>query len=296
MYGLARTFLAVQAALMLAVNPASTLFSPAVGIANPPTCASLASASIYCLVPDGSLDLARWISVVILLVVASGWRPRITGVLHWWVSYSFVSTGVLVSGGEAITSILTLLLIPMTLTDPRRWHWDTLPDDAWTSISVYQRFIGWTTYLLLRVQIAAIYFHSAIGKVPVEQWSNGTAIYYWLIDPSFGMPPWLEPVLMPLLTSGVVVTAITWGTVLLEFCLFAGLFMDKRAWPYFMWMGIGLHSGIAVLHGLPAFSLAMIGALILFLRPLGRPFPIHQMVDRGSKWLTRFRRKKAPAA
>lgn len=161
-----------------------------------------------------------------------------------------------------------------------------------TAISVYQRFAGWTAYLLIRIQVAAIYFHSAVGKVPVEQWSNGTAIYYWLTDPSFGMPPWLEPAIMPLLTNGVAVTIITWGTVLLEFCLFAGLFMDKRAWRYVLWMGIALHSGIAILHGLPAFSLAMIGALILFLRPLDRPFAIR----RASRWLTRVRRRKAPAA
>jgi antimicrobial peptide system SdpB family protein len=137
---------------------------------------------------------------------------------------------------------------------------------------VYRRFTGWGTYLLIRIQIAAIYFHSAAGKVTVEEWRNGTAIYYWFTDPAFGVPPWIASGLLPMLESGIVVTAITWGTVLLELFLFAGLVMDKRGWPYLLWLGIALHVGIALLIGLPAFSTAMIGVLILYLRPLEQRF------------------------
>jgi len=37
-------------------------------------------------------------------------------------------------------------------------------------------------------------------------------------------------------------------------------------------LGIGLHSCIAVVHGLFSFSFMMVGALILYLRPWDEPF------------------------
>jgi len=271
-YGLARSLLALQTAAVLGVNSADTLFTPIVGAPDPPTCISIVQVSLFCLVPEGFLGGARWITVLILLLVASGWYPRITGVLHWWVSFSFFSATSLPTGGEAITAIVTFLLIPLTLTDPRTWHWERIEESTWSSFSVYRRFTGWGTYLLIRIQIAAIYFHSAAGKVTVEEWRNGTAIYYWFTDPAFGVPPWIASGLLPMLESGIVVTAITWGTVLLELFLFTGLVMDKRGWPYLLWLGIALHVGIALLIGLPAFSTAMIGVLILYLRPLEQRF------------------------
>ena len=271
-YGLARTLLALQSIAVLTVNGVDTLFTPVVGTHNPPVCTSITNASLFCLAPEGGLNGARWLAILILLLVASGWRPRITGVLHWWVSFSFFAATTLATGGEAITAILTFWLIPLTLTDPRKWHWQHLERRNSEDVSVYQRFTAWAVYLLIRIQVAAIYLHSAAGKVTVEEWRNGTAMYYWFTDPAFGLPLWAEFALLPILSYGVVVTAITWGTILLEFFLFAGLVMDKSGWPYLLWPGIGLHMGIALLIGLPAFSTAMIGALILYLRPLNQSF------------------------
>lgn len=277
-YGVARTLFALQTAAVLGFNSVDTLFTPIVGASAPPTCTSIIQASLFCLVPESYLNGACWIALLILLLVASGWRPRITGVLHWWVSFSFFSTTSIPTGGEAITAILTFLLIPLTLTDPRTWHWEQVEESAWSNFSVYRRFIGWGAYLIIRIQIAAIYFHSAAGKVTVEEWRNGTAIYYWLTDPAFGLPPWAEPLLLPMLESGIVVTALTWGTIMLEFFLFAGLVMDKRGWSYLLGLGISLHLGIALLIGLPAFSTAMIAALVLYLIPLDKTFHINQFI------------------
>lgn len=271
-YGVARSLIALQAALMLAANRASTLFPPAVGVPNPPTCTSITNLSLFCLVPADALDVARWIAVFVLLVVASGWRPRITGILHWWLAFSLMSTGVVITGGEAIAALLTFLLLPMTLTDPRRWHWTSLSSSEWKQTSPYRRLVAWGAYVLVRIQIAAVYFHSAVGKVTVDEWVNGTAVYYWLADPSFGLAGWIEPFVMPVLTTSVGVVLATWGPLLLEFFLFAGLVTDKRGWPFLLGLGIALHLGIAVLHGLVGFSTVMVGALILYLRPLDEPF------------------------
>ncbi len=56
--------------------------------------------------------------------------------------------------------------------------------------------------------------------------------------------------------------------------------MRKRVWPWMLAFGIALHGSIAVLHGLVSFSLIMIGALILYLRPVNRPFHIGMYVRR----------------
>lgn len=276
-YGLGRTLLALSGAAVLAFNEAHVLFHPAIGTPNPPACPTVSSLSLFCLLPGEYADLARWIAVVILLIVASGWRPRITGVLHWWVSYSFMSTGVLVTGGEAITALLTLLLLPITLNDPRTWHWESLDEEDWESVSPYRRVVAWSGVLLVRLQVAGIYFHSAVGKVTVEEWVNGTALYYWLTDPDYGMPGWVEPLLLPALAENVIVTLATWGVILFEFFLFAGLVMDRRWRPTLLWLGILFHAGIAVLQGLLPFSVVMFGALTLYLRPFNDPFKLYRL-------------------
>ncbi len=84
-YGLARTIMALATAATLAINEAEILFKPALGVTEYPACTN--TVSIFCLVPNTYLwlNILRWICVVILLVVASGWRPRITAIFHWWI-------------------------------------------------------------------------------------------------------------------------------------------------------------------------------------------------------------------
>jgi len=47
----------------------------------------------------------------------------ITGALHWYVAYSFINSATVIDGGDHIASILAFLLLPVTLTDTRKWHW-----------------------------------------------------------------------------------------------------------------------------------------------------------------------------
>ena len=56
-----------------------------------------------------------------------------------------------------------------------------------------------------------------------------------------------------------------------EFCLFMGLTAKRSLRPWLLVAGFGLHLGIAVLMGLWSFSLAMMGCLVLYLRPLDLP-------------------------
>ena len=127
-----------------------------------------------------------------------------------------------------------------------------------------------------------------MAKLGVPEWVDGTAVYYWMNDPSFGPSGWLRPFVMSLMTSRLVV-AVTWGTIVLEFALALGLVVSPRARPYLLVFGISLHAAIGVVIGLTSFALAMIAALILYLHPLNEPFEARWLVDAAmslnSRWL-----------
>jgi antimicrobial peptide system SdpB family protein len=272
-YGLARTLLALGTALTLALNPAATLFRPAAGVRDAPVCDGLSRAAFFCLIPAEWLDLGRWIAVVVLLIVASGWRPRLTGPLQWYLSVSLPATAVTIDGGDHVTAVLTLLLLPVALTDSRRSHWQPAPATgaAPPLRTLVARLLALSALLAVRFQVAGIYYHAAVAKLRVEEWNDGTALYYWLLDPAFGAPAWLVPVLRPLLLDPLGVLALTWGSLALEVLLFMALVMPKWAWRYPLALGLLFHLGIAVIQGLGSFWLAMSAALIVYLRPVEQP-------------------------
>jgi antimicrobial peptide system SdpB family protein len=270
-YGLARTLIALGTLGTLAFSHSTSIFRPAVGIDRVPQCSGLVRGSFFCFFGADHLELGRWVAVGILAVVAIGWRPRITGLLHWWVSASLSVSGVLVDGGDQVAQVLTLLLLPITLTDTRHWHWERAGTSP-CQRSELAKLLALSSLLIIRLQVAGIYFHAAVGKMAVPEWHNGTAVYYWFTDPMFGAPEYLRPVIMPIITSSIGVTLLTWGAILLETTLFAALLMDKRYRWLLLCAGISFHAAIAILHGLLSFAFAMWGALVLYLRPIEQEF------------------------
>lgn len=269
-YGLARTLLATGTAATLALSHSTTLFRPAWGVPEVPVCHGISRIGLFCVASNHHLELARWTAVVILLVVASGWYPRFTGPWHWWVSFSLASSAVLIDGGDQVSEVLTLLLLPVTMTDPRKWHWQisNQPQPHWKSL------LALSSLIAVRVQVAGIYLHAAVGKLGVQEWRDGTALYYWFIHPDFGAPRPVWYVLEPLLRHGTTLALMTWSAIVVEICLFMALVMPKRAWGYFLLVGLVFHTSIAVIHGLVSFGFAMAGALVLYLRPTEKLFVV----------------------
>jgi antimicrobial peptide system SdpB family protein len=112
-YGLARSLLALSTALTLLCNASGTLFTPVTGVPyDPPLCHGGRALSFFCTLPAARIDLMRWAAGLALLVVASGFRPRLTGPLHAWVAWSLQASATLVEGGDQIASNLALLLLP----------------------------------------------------------------------------------------------------------------------------------------------------------------------------------------
>lgn len=263
-YGLARSTLAMGTLLTLVFNDMSHLFKPISASLDTPACDSL-GISIFCLLGIG---LGRVAAVIVLAVVIIGWRPRITGILHWWVMYSFINSATVLDGGDHIAAIISLLLVPLTLTDSRRSHWQRFETlDDFNMPFQMQSIVAQTTIVIIKVQIAIIYLNAAVSKISVTEWSNGTAVYYWFKHPMFGYTEGLGFLLEPLVYNRFGVMAISWGTIALELTLFAGLFMDKRLKRYVFIIGVAFHFGILVVHGLVSFFFSMTACLILLLGP-----------------------------
>ena len=279
-YGLARTILATATASTLLATHESVLFHPVAGPAgDPPFCVQYPlRAGLFCLAPSDHLGFARYIGAALLLVVASGWRPRITGLLHWWVSASLQVNAVCVDGGDQATAVLTLLLLPLTLTDSRTWHWQSCGAEPVTEMLLRRRLIALGGHMLIRLQVAGIYFHAAIAKFSVPEWADGTALYYFFRHPTFGASSWLAPALTLLLGSGVGLSLVTWSVLVFEYFMSTGLVMPPRGRRLLLGLGILFHSGIILIHGLVTFSVAMMAALVLYLRPLEAEFSLSRVL------------------
>jgi antimicrobial peptide system SdpB family protein len=287
-YGLARTLLALGTLGTLVFSPPAALFTPAAGLPAPPYCTGAGAISMYCVVPGGNLQLARLVSIAILVLAASGWRPRYTAMPHWWVAFSLQASISIPDGGDQVAAVLTLLLLPVALADRRRWHWGVASvDDDRPSATL----TAMAAMLLIRIQVAGIYLHASVAKLGTTEWRDGTALFYWLNDPSFGAPRWLRGILQPIITFGPTLAVLTWGTMVLEFALALGLFLAKRRWPPLLLGGIMLHGGIAIFMGLWSFALAMFAALILHMRPWERPFALPSALQRP---LHRLRNRTRP--
>ncbi|MET7426455.1 sporulation-delaying protein SdpB family protein [Dactylosporangium sp. NPDC005555] len=273
-YGLARTLIAAGTLLTLVFSPPEVLFAPVRGLMPAPYCGGTRAISLFCVMPEAQLPAARWLAVAILLVVASGWRPRWTAVPHWWVAFSLQASASIPDGGDQVAANLTLLLLPLALTDRRRWHWSAPGTSGTSAVGAGEvgRLTGVAAGWLIRVQVAGIYLHASLGKLAVPEWRDGTALYYWLNNPNFGTAGWLREPTLHLLALGPAVAVLTWGSLALEFALAVALVLPRRRWPALLLGGLALHGGIAALMGLWSFSLAMFGALILYLRPFDQPF------------------------
>ncbi|MFE8017144.1 HTTM domain-containing protein [Streptomyces antibioticus] len=125
--------------------------------------------------------------------------------------------------------------------------------------------------VVIMAEACLIYATAGWYKIQGSRWQDGTAAYYPLQLDYFS--PW--PFLGDLLTSsGTMVMLVTYGTVLVQVAFPFTLF-NRRVKNVLLALMMLEHAAIAVILGLPFFSLAMIAADAVFLptpflRRLGR--------------------------
>ncbi|MEU5718746.1 HTTM domain-containing protein [Streptomyces sp. NPDC020403] len=115
--------------------------------------------------------------------------------------------------------------------------------------------------LVIMAEVCLIYATAGWYKIQGSRWQDGTALYYPLKLDYFA--PW--PALSGLLaSSALAVMVLTYATVMVQVAFPFTLF-NRRVKNVLLVVMIGEHAGIAVLLGLPFFSMAMIAADAVFL-------------------------------
>ncbi|MGW7413962.1 HTTM domain-containing protein [Streptomyces sp. NPDC054863] len=181
--------------------------------------------------------------------------------------------------GPALWTVLGVALAVVTYAGVVSWGWLLI---FWTLLLVHALWWAVCRYadgeprllmnvltnlvhnaglLVIMVEVCFVYATAGWYKVQGSRWQDGTAIYYPLHLDYF--TPW--PELSALFaSSGTMVMLVTYGTVIVQVAFPFTLF-NRRVKNILLALMIVEHASIAVLLGLPFFSLAMIAADAVFL-------------------------------
>ncbi len=264
--GLVRSLLAAAALLTLVLTPTDQLFFRSSTFPSGANCGNSTSwMSLFCIgAANGHLEVTKWVAVFVLGVVVTGLLPAITAVPHWWVTWSLMASSTDVDGGDHLAANLALILVPLVLLDRRRWHW--MRDGQYSGRSSWVVVIGYACLGLWCLQMMGVYFQASVAKFAVLEWSDGTALWYWMQNPVFAPAGAVGEVVRLALQWLPVTIAATYGTLVLQLGLVGAVFMPERARRLLLALAVVFHLAIALLMGLWSFSITMIAADLLLLR------------------------------
>jgi sporulation delaying protein B len=218
--------------------------------------------SLWCL-PGLSdrLLVARMVAIVVLGLVVSGYRPKLTCIPHWYVSFSLFGGVVAPNGGDAVAVIATMLVVPACLGDNRRWQWrgpDSPMPAKWRGSALAANYV-------MRLQIAVIYAMTAVSKLADPAWQHGIAMSEVFRDVNYAPAPGLDTALSSVADFGPVGSILGWSVIFVEFAIAVLVLGRRRRRVRAFALVVLLHVPIGVLLGLPSFALIMIGFVAMTL-------------------------------
>ncbi|MFD7642836.1 HTTM domain-containing protein [Kitasatospora sp. NPDC059795] len=218
-----------------------------------------------------------WFEAVYLLALVSaaalalGWRTRASAVVFALTVLSLQNRNVLVGdGGDNLVHLLAIYLVftrcgAVWSLDARRRARRPAPDpDARSEpralADALAAMLHNCAMLVIAAQVVLVYATAGWYKVQGARWQDGTAVHYPLHLASF--TPW--PGLSALLGGSLLVTfLLSYGTVLAQVGFPFALASRRLKNVLLVLMGAE-HLAIAVVLGLPFFSLAMLSADAVF--------------------------------
>jgi len=115
---------------------------------------------------------------------------------------------------------------------------------------------------LMQIQMAVLFFYSAISKLGGDDWWNGDALWY-----VFTTDEHYSRFLLHVLASQYwLVNVGTYGTILIEIA-YPFLIWQRATRPYLLGLALFLYSQFAILMGLFYFSFVMMTGHMSFMRP-----------------------------
>ncbi|MFD4669614.1 sporulation-delaying protein SdpB family protein [Lentzea sp. NPDC058450] len=264
--GIGRSLLALAQLSTVVFSESTALFSPVLRPPDGVRCDGIRAISLWCATEGmgASLLIGRTVTIAVLLVVLSGYRPRLSCVPHWYVAFSMVVSTPESDGGDRVLMLATMLLIPLCLGDDRTWHW-TGPDSpmpaAW-------RGVAYAGHHALRLQLSIVYLGAALSKAGDPLWRRGSAMVAVAYHPYAGFPPFLRDLIDPLLHVHWIVASASWSVIAVQLALAVLFWCGDGARRWALVLGIGFHAGIMVLMSLSAFGLVLIGVVVLVCSPI----------------------------
>ncbi len=247
-YGLGRSLIALSTFLTLISNDIDLLFYSSLSNGRSPEISGLYKINFFNFFHSYH-ETSKIVALILLLLVISGWRPLLTGIFHTWIAISFMQLCPYIDGGDQICQILSILILPLCLFDTRKWHWAPSVTTKASTNPYVQIFFKYFV-IMIRLQIALVYLNSATAKFGVNEWVNGSAVWYWFKEPTVGYNNYIGYVLDPVLRIPILIALITWGAIIFELLLAGALFMEKKYWKYLLTSGIIFHLMILLIFGL----------------------------------------------
>lgn len=244
-----RAFLAVALLVTLWATPWQALFRL-------DRCAPIWGGGLFCQFDE---QIARPIATVALLAAASGYVPLLISIGHWWVAFSFYHSSSLFEGGDQLAMIVSLLLIGVCSGRPLT-NLFTRPSG---NIGDVRMVLVNLCLLVCSLQLCYLYLQAGLSKFWVEEWVNGSALWYILYEPTFGFGVALPGWAVELLASAAVVAVLTGVPMLVELFIGVSQLGDRKARQCGVVLGVLLHVGIALVMGIVAFAFVMIGSLTI---------------------------------
>ncbi|NDZ56536.1 HTTM domain-containing protein [Streptomyces anulatus] len=180
-----------------------------------------------------------------------------------WVLLGPVLVAATLMGGLGGTWWLPALLWTIWLSAAAWWAVNRYQPhgEPRTLLDVLANLAHNATLAVIMAEVCLIYATAGWYKIQGSRWQDGTALYYPLNLDYF--TPW--PALSDILgASGLMVMVLTYGTVIVQVAFPFTLF-NRRVKNVLLVIMICEHAGIALLLGLPFFSMAMIAADAVFL-------------------------------
>ncbi|GAB2908253.1 HTTM domain-containing protein [Streptomyces mayteni] len=178
-----------------------------------------------------------------------------------WVVLGLTLVGV-VLGGQLESPVWSMFFAGMWMVHGFWWlvrrH---APGEPRIVSDVIGNLVHNAALMVIMVEVCVIYGTAGWYKIQGSRWQDGTAAYYPMHLDYFS--PWPE-ITDRLSGSGMLVLAMTYGTVFVQVAFVFAL-LNRRAKNVLLVIMMIEHAGIAVLMGLPFFSLAMIAMDSVFL-------------------------------
>ncbi|GAA1099486.1 HTTM domain-containing protein [Streptomyces javensis] len=199
------------------------------------------------------------------------WPPRdTTGIVLWAVTGTALLWAQLFTGARLFltadgplpglgwgTVLWGLWLVQAGWWFVRRYA----PGEPRTVLDVLANVAHNGALLVIMAEVCLLYASAGWYKIQGSRWQDGTALYYPLHLDYFSPWPWLADTMA---SSGTLVMVLTYGTVIVQVA-FPFTLLNRRAKNVMLVLLMMEHLGIAVMLGLPFFSLAVIAADSVFL-------------------------------